>query len=144
MKSNKEQRKAAKGNEEQQKAKKGIWAGKTKTGNKKPQRATKGKKSPNGNQALLPRTISSAKLSGFRTSLSGLPFVYQNTSALSCYMTPGLPYVKDRLLSCATKSLDRIAQNPLVEESISRNRLNPAWDCFPTPLSLVHPGQSSV
>ena len=40
----------------------------------------------------------------------------------------GLPYVKDRLLSCATKSLDRIAQNPLVGESISRNRLNPAWD----------------
>ena len=36
----------------------------------------------------LPRTISSAKFSGFRTSLSGLPFVYQNTSALSCYMTP--------------------------------------------------------
>ena len=27
----------------------------------------------------------------------------------------GLPYVKDRLLSCATKSLDGIAQNPLVE-----------------------------
>ena len=43
----------------------------------------------------------------------------------------GLPYVKDRFLSCATKSLDRIAQNPLVEESISSNRLNPAWDCFP-------------
>ena len=56
----------------------------------------------------------------------------------------GLPYVKDRLLSCATKSLDRIAQNPLVRESISRNRLNPAWDRFPTPLSLVRPGQSSV
>ena len=56
----------------------------------------------------------------------------------------GLPYVKDRLLSCATKSLDRIAQNPLVEESISRNRLNPAWDRFPTPLSVVRPGQSSV
>ena len=51
----------------------------------------------------------------------------------------GLPYVKDRLLSCATKSLDRIAQNPLVEESISSNRLNPAWDCFPTPLSVVRP-----
>ena len=30
----------------------------------------------------------------------------------------GLPYVKDRLFSCATKSLDRTAQNPLVEESI--------------------------
>ena len=56
----------------------------------------------------------------------------------------GLPYVKDRLLSCATKSLDRIAQNPLVEESISRNRLNPAWDRFPTPLSVVRPGQSSA
>ena len=37
----------------------------------------------------------------------------------------GLPYVMDRLLSCATKSLDRIAQNPPVEESISSNRLNP-------------------
>ena len=40
----------------------------------------------------------------------------------------GLPYVKDRLLTCATKSLDRIAQNPLVEASILSNRLNPAWD----------------
>ena len=39
-----------------------------------------------------------------------------------------LPYVKDRLLTCAAKSLDRIAQNPLVEASISSNRLNPAWD----------------
>ena len=35
----------------------------------------------------------------------------------------GLPYVKDRLHSCATKSLDRIAQNPTVEELISYNRL---------------------
>ena len=51
----------------------------------------------------------------------------------------GLPYMKDRLLSCATKSLDRIAQNPLVEESISSNRLSPAWDRFPTPLSVVRP-----
>ena len=51
----------------------------------------------------------------------------------------GLPYVKDRLLSCATKSLDRIAQKPLVGESISSNRLNPAWDRFPTPLSVVRP-----
>ena len=54
----------------------------------------------------------------------------------------GLPYVKDRLLSCATKSLDRIAQNPLVEESISSHRLNPAWDRFPTPLSVVRPVSS--
>ena len=54
----------------------------------------------------------------------------------------GLPYVKDRLLSCATKSLDRIAQNPLVEESISSNSLNPAWDRFPTPLSVVRPVSS--
>ena len=51
----------------------------------------------------------------------------------------GLPCVKDRLLSFATESLDRIAQNPLVEESISSNRLNPAWDHFPTPLSVVCP-----
>ena len=54
----------------------------------------------------------------------------------------GLPYVKDRLLSCATKSLDRIARNPLVEASISSNRLNPAWDRFPTPLSVIRPGRS--
>ena len=54
----------------------------------------------------------------------------------------GLPYVKDRLLSCATKSLDRIAQNPLVEVSILSHRLNPAWDRFPTPLSVIRPGSS--
>ena len=54
----------------------------------------------------------------------------------------GLPYVKDRLLTCATKSLDRIAQNPLVEASISSNRLSPAWDRFPTPLLVVRPGGS--
>ena len=48
----------------------------------------------------------------------------------------GLPYVKDRLLSCATKYLDRIAQNPPVEESMSANRLDPAWYRFPTPLSV--------
>ena len=51
----------------------------------------------------------------------------------------GLPYVKDRPLSCASKSLDRIAQNPLVEESIAPNRLNLDWDRFPTPLSEVRP-----
>ena len=51
----------------------------------------------------------------------------------------GLPYVKDRLLSFATKSLDRITQNGLVEEPISSNRLNPAWDRFPTPLYVVRP-----
>ena len=56
----------------------------------------------------------------------------------------GLPYVKDRLLSCATKSLDRIAQNPPAEESISHNRLNPASDRFPTPLKVVRPGKYSV
>ena len=55
------------------------------------------------------------------------------------HASTGLPYVKDRLLSCATKSPDRVAHNPLVEESISSNRLNPAWDRFPTPLSVVRP-----
>ena len=37
----------------------------------------------------------------------------------------GLPYVKDRLLSFATRTLERISKNPLVEESISFNRVNP-------------------
>ena len=49
----------------------------------------------------------------------------------------GLPYVKDRLLSCATGTSERISENPLVEESITFNRVNPAWDRFPTPLSVV-------
>ena len=51
----------------------------------------------------------------------------------------GLPYVKNRLLSCASKTLDRIAQNPQIEESISSNRINPSWDRFLTPLSVVRP-----
>ena len=51
----------------------------------------------------------------------------------------GLLYVKDRLLSCATASLDEVAQNPLVKESISSNRRNPPGDRFPTPLSVVRP-----
>ena len=51
----------------------------------------------------------------------------------------GLPYVKDRLLSCATKTSERISKNPSVEESITFNRVNPAWDHFPTPLSVIRP-----
>ena len=51
----------------------------------------------------------------------------------------GLTYVKDRLLSCATGTLERISKNPLVEQSITFNRVNPAWDSFPTPLSVIHP-----
>ena len=49
----------------------------------------------------------------------------------------GLPYVKDRLLSCATRTLERISKNPLVEESITLNRVNLAWDRFPTPFSVI-------
>ena len=44
--------------------------------------------------------------------------------------------VKDRLLSCATRTLKRISKDPLVEESITFNRVNPAWDRFPTQLSV--------
>ena len=51
----------------------------------------------------------------------------------------GLPYLKDRLLSCATKSLDRTAQKLPVEESISSNRVNPAWNGFPTPVLVARP-----
>ena len=51
----------------------------------------------------------------------------------------GLPYIKDGLLSCATRTLEMISKNPLVEESITFNRVNPAWDRFPTPLSVIHP-----
>ena len=48
-----------------------------------------------------------------------------------------LPYVKDRLLSCATRTFERISKNPLVEESISFLRVNPEWGRFPTPLSMI-------
>ena len=51
----------------------------------------------------------------------------------------GFPYLKDRLLSCATRTLERISNNPLVEESITLNRVNLAWDRFPTPLSVIGP-----
>ena len=50
-----------------------------------------------------------------------------------------LPYAKDRLLSSATGTFERISKNPLVEESITFNRVNPGWDRFPTPLSVVRP-----
>ena len=55
------------------------------------------------------------------------------------YDSYGLPYVRDRLLSCATTTLERISINPLVEESITFNKVNPAWDRFPTPLSVILP-----
>ena len=51
----------------------------------------------------------------------------------------GLPYVKDRLLSYGTRTLERIYKNFLVVESISFNRVNPEWDRFPTPLSIIRP-----
>ena len=49
---------------------------------------------------LLPWTISSAKFAGSKIRLFDLPYVYRNTSAQSCSMTPlsCFPYVKDKLL----------------------------------------------
>ena len=55
------------------------------------------------------------------------------------HYSSGLPYLKDRLLSCASKSLDRIAQNSLADEAIPSNRLNRALNRFSTPLSVVRP-----
>ena len=51
----------------------------------------------------------------------------------------GLPYVKDRLPSYATRTLERISKNLLVEESITFNRVNSAQDRFPTLLSVIRP-----
>ena len=51
----------------------------------------------------------------------------------------GLPYMKDRFLFCATRTFERISKTPLVEKSITFNRVNPAWDRFPTPLSVIRP-----
>ena len=61
------------------------------------------------------------------------------TSVKLLHDSSGLPYVKDRLFSRATKTLERISANPLIEESISSNKVNPAWDRFPTPLSIIRP-----
>ena len=60
-------------------------------------------------------------------------------SAKLLHDSSGLPYVKDRLFSCATRTLERISKNPLVEESITFNRVNPARDRFPTLLSVIRP-----
>ena len=83
----------------------------------------------------------SAKFSGSKINLFGLPCVYHILPKL-LHDSTGLPYVKDCLFTCATKSLDRIAQNPPVGASISSNKHNPAWDRFPTPLSVVRRGSS--
>ena len=47
-------------------------------------------------------------------------------SAKILHDSSGLPYVKNRLLFCASRTLERIFKNPLVEESITFNRVNPA------------------
>ena len=47
--------------------------------------------------------------------------------------------MKDWLLSCATRTFERISKNHLVGESIIFNRVNPEWDRFPTPLSVIRP-----
>ena len=88
----------------------------------------------------VPRIISSAKIQWLQNKFIRLaPRLPKCICTKLLHDSSDLPYVKGRLLSCASKSPDRIAQNPLVEESISSNRLNPAWDRFPTPLSVVRP-----
>ena len=46
---------------------------------------------------------------------------------------------KDRLLSCASKSLDRNCTKSSGRGVDISNRLNPSWERFPTPLSVVRP-----
>ena len=58
-------------------------------------------------------------------------------SANLLHDSSGFPYLKDRLLSCATGTLERISKTHLVEEPITFNRVNPVWDRFPTPLSVI-------
>ena len=63
----------------------------------------------------------------------------QEISAKLLHDSSGLPYVKDSLLSCASSTSERISKNPLVEESITFNTVNPAWDRFPIALSVICP-----
>ena len=46
--------------------------------------------------------------------------------------------MKDRLISCASQSLDKIAQNPLAEEAISSNRLNQNVQILSITLTEMH------
>ena len=55
------------------------------------------------------------------------PSLLNYISTKLVHNSSGLPYVKDGLLSRAANILDRIAHNPLVEESICSHRFNPAW-----------------
>ena len=57
----------------------------------------------------------------------------QYSSVKLLHDSSGIPYVKDRLIACV------VSKNPLVEESITFNRVNAAWDRFPTPLSVIRP-----
>ena len=56
----------------------------------------------------------------------------------------GLPYVKDRLLSCATRTLERISNNCLVEVSTTFNSVNPAWDHLPINTAFYNPSGQSL
>ena len=54
-------------------------------------------------------------------------YIMQNAEYISVKLlhdSSGHPYIKDRLLSYATGTLERISKNPLVEESITFNRVN--------------------
>ena len=60
-------------------------------------------------------------------------------SAKLLHDSSGLLYEKDKLLFCATRTLEMISKTPLVEESITFNRVNPAWGRVRTPLSVICP-----
>ena len=64
------------------------------------------------------------------------PALPKYTSVKLLHDLSGLPCVKDRLLSCGTRKLERISKNALVEDSITFNRVNSTWDRFPTPISV--------
>ena len=87
------------------------------------------------------RTQSSAKFNGSMQN-KFIRFALRLPKYISVKLvhdSSGLPYVKDRLLSRAARALERITVNSLVEESISSGTVNPAWDRFPTPLSVIRP-----
>ena len=65
-------------------------------------------------------------------------------SAKLLHNLSGLPYLKkkDRLLSCGTRTLERIFKNPLVEESIKFNRVNSGIESFSNTTLCNLSGQS--
>ena len=52
---------------------------------------------------------------------------------------PGLPYVRERLITVGKNHLARMHASPVVQHTINSARTNIAWDKYKTPISILKP-----